>query len=267
MDEGATDLEREVLRSWDAVRPSAEARRNTLALAGFGAVAAAASAAGAGSAATAIAPKATALALSAMTKAILLGALAGAATFAALDWGGALSPPQRMSSGAASMPIAASSASARVSLPSVSSSPTEPRGHSPIEPDPSAAPAPPRAPAAKEPPDEPSSSAPDPSIEAAPVGKPSSSADLGAQVALLDRARAALSSGDATSALGLLDRYDAEYPSGILSQEAVVLRVDALLRMGRREAGKRLGESFLAAHPKSPHGERIRQLLPQALPE
>ncbi|MBX3205725.1 MAG: hypothetical protein KF764_11700 [Labilithrix sp.] len=87
---------------------------------------------------------------------------------------------------------------------------------------------------------------------------------LAREVALVEEARAALARGDATAALGALDAHDREFPSGTLSPEARVLRIEALVRAGgeaqRREA-HRLGDAFLAAHPSGPHARRVRAVL------
>jgi len=88
--------------------------------------------------------------------------------------------------------------------------------------------------------------------------------DLGAQLALIDGARAMLAQGNARDALTRLREYDSRYPTGALGLEATALRVEALLRAGDRGKGQALGERFVAQHPNSPYATRIRSLLAQA---
>jgi outer membrane protein assembly factor BamD (BamD/ComL family) len=59
----------------------------------------------------------------------------------------------------------------------------------------------------------------------------------------------------------LVDAYEAEYPGGAFTQEAEVVRVDALVREGNRAEAERAGKRFLSAYPKSPHAARVRTLL------
>jgi outer membrane protein assembly factor BamD (BamD/ComL family) len=59
----------------------------------------------------------------------------------------------------------------------------------------------------------------------------------------------------------LVDEYDAQFPDGMLSQEATVLRVEALVKEGDRSAAVGVGQRFLAAHPTSPHALRVKQLI------
>src|SRR6185369_14762202 len=85
LDEGTTEFERELLRSWEGEQPSDRARRNALALVGVGvglAVSATASTAGAsvggvgaGAATASIAPKAAVASALAIGKWLFLGAL------------------------------------------------------------------------------------------------------------------------------------------------------------------------------------------------
>ena len=89
---------------------------------------------------------------------------------------------------------------------------------------------------------------------------------LGDQAALVDRARAALASGDAATAARLADEYDARFPSGVLGQEATVVRIQALVMRGDIASARVLGERFLAENGASPHAARVRRLLGIAPP-
>ncbi|HYQ17087.1 MAG TPA: hypothetical protein VEQ58_15050 [Polyangiaceae bacterium] len=94
-----------------------------------------------------------------------------------------------------------------------------------------------------------------PSSAAAP-----SNASLAAEIRLLDRTRAALAAGDAAGADRLLRSYDASRPSGVLSQEANLLRVRLLLAQGNRPAAAALARRIIAQHPESTHVESLRSL-------
>jgi|SRR5689334_8129804 len=113
------------------------------------------------------------------------------------------------------------------------------------------------------------SAAPVASPVAAPVATPSrarktpssSSADITGEITAITSVRGALDKGDAREALAALDGYQQAYPHGTLAPEASVLRIEALQLAGERSRAKALGESFLKAHPKSPHAQRVRSLL------
>jgi hypothetical protein len=74
----------------------------------------------------------------------------------------------------------------------------------------------------------------------------------------LDSARAALGRGDARGALVLLDRHSRTFPSGSLAAEASMLRVEALLAGGERQAARALAIDLLAKDPSGPHAKRLR---------
>ena len=96
---------------------------------------------------------------------------------------------------------------------------------------------------------------------AAAEARPSGS--LGDQVASLDTARSALAAGHPQLALRAVDDYDARFPGGMLSQEAAVVRIDALERLGRRDEAAAIGQRFIESHPASPYAAKVRQLLAQ----
>jgi len=81
------------------------------------------------------------------------------------------------------------------------------------------------------------------------------------EVAQLDHARAALASGQAAQALRELDQYRAQSPRGVLAAESVVLRVKALLALGRRAAAEAEAGPILLNAPQSRHAERLREIL------
>lgn len=92
-------------------------------------------------------------------------------------------------------------------------------------------------------------------------------ASLAPEIALLDRARTLIETGHPAAALSTLDNYDAQFPSGTLSPEARVIRIQALVGAGKRTQAQRLGSEFLASVPSSPHAPRIRELLAPQAPE
>jgi hypothetical protein len=117
--------------------------------------------------------------------------------------------------------------------------------------------------------------APDPPVRraepglAAPVEPPAEGDDpaeqpgstLAGEIAALDRARKALARRDADAVLVALDEHDRGRPSGALATEAMVLRIEALLLRGDRVWAARLARRFLDAHPNSPHGDRLREIV------
>jgi len=101
---------------------------------------------------------------------------------------------------------------------------------------------------------------------AAPVrARPAASVtvDLRDEIRLLDQARAAVRAGNGSEALALLGKYNRRYPRGQFRQEAQVLRVEALEQSGQKEAAAELGKQFVAAHPESPHVERVERVTGQ----
>jgi hypothetical protein len=85
---------------------------------------------------------------------------------------------------------------------------------------------------------------------------------LPAEIAALDRARAALH-GDPANARALVDAYDATFPRGALREEAMVVRIEALVAAGDADEARRRTAMFVASYPNSPHVLRLRRLLPE----
>jgi TolA-binding protein len=83
--------------------------------------------------------------------------------------------------------------------------------------------------------------------------------DLREEIRLLDQVRSAVRSGAGSEALALLAKYARRYPRGQFRQEAQVLRVEALKLSGNQQAAVALGKKFVAAHPESPHVERVER--------
>ncbi len=105
--------------------------------------------------------------------------------------------------------------------------------------------------------------------EAAPratgVDDPSSpTPSLSAELALLEGARRALVAHRPADVLAALDAYDASATSGVLDQEARLLRIEALLQSGQDVAAKSLAARALQEEPAGPHSGRLRDILAAA---
>jgi hypothetical protein len=83
---------------------------------------------------------------------------------------------------------------------------------------------------------------------------------LSREVAMLDTARQSVSS-DPVGTLRVLDDYANQFPHGNLAPEALVLRIEALVRSGQRSAAEKLAREYLARNPGSPHARKIATLL------
>jgi hypothetical protein len=101
-----------------------------------------------------------------------------------------------------------------------------------------------------------------PSIaSAASIASVRPSATLGDELRLLDEAHAALSAGDTSRALSLLDRHDREATKPALAPEALALRVEVYARMGDRASVTRAANQFLALYGDRPEAQRVRTIL------
>jgi hypothetical protein len=95
-----------------------------------------------------------------------------------------------------------------------------------------------------------------------PAGAPvPAGSSVVAEVASLDRARAALAAGDAREAIARLSAHDVAFPTGALQPEAVVLRVRALVALGERGRAAQVANRFIAVHPESAQAGRLRALI------
>lgn len=108
----------------------------------------------------------------------------------------------------------------------------------------------------------------EPAPSAAPAA-PSATAlnkSLALDIALLDRARAALQAGHAERALAALAQYQQKRQSAILDPEATVIRIGALSGIGERAAAARLARAFVQKYPQSRHVEVLRALAAENSP-
>ena len=232
LDAGAGSLERALLEAWNEDRPSPEARAKTLAALGL------ASGVVAGAAATAsVAPKAMVAGSAALLKwiglaVLLLGVAAVVVAKSRNDSDAQIPAPiapavTAVAPHADVAPTPAPSSSAVLDFDSLPPTPA------------------------------PSSATPPHAKHVAPAADP----DLSPQIALLDGARAALAAGDGARAKALASRYELQFPNGAFSQEAEVLRIEAMLAQGDRDGATRAGARFLQSHPSSPHAAHVRELL------
>jgi hypothetical protein len=81
------------------------------------------------------------------------------------------------------------------------------------------------------------------------------------EVRSVDRARAALAAGRPGDALARLDEYERDFVEHRFAPEALYLRMEALVSLGRTEQARTVAETLLARHPNSPHGARARVVL------
>jgi hypothetical protein len=103
-------------------------------------------------------------------------------------------------------------------------------------------------------------------VPVAPVVEPPplSSAEAASRLreeALLVRNASRLLGADPAAALRLTDERRQRFPGGALGQEAEVVAIDALLRLGRREAAVRRARAFEASHKDSLYARRIHALI------
>lgn len=81
------------------------------------------------------------------------------------------------------------------------------------------------------------------------------------EVAMLDRAKARLAANDPAEALAILAEYGRAFPRPVLYEEALALRVEALVRQGRRAEAEALARPFLEKSPSSPVAARVVRAL------
>jgi TolA-binding protein len=84
---------------------------------------------------------------------------------------------------------------------------------------------------------------------------------LAAEIASIDGAKQALAHGDSGEALRQLDGYQSAFPRGRLAAEATALRVEALVRAGRRDDARAELARLRAASPDSPLLENLTSLV------
>jgi len=83
---------------------------------------------------------------------------------------------------------------------------------------------------------------------------------LAEQLELLGQARSAMRAGNGARVLALLDEYAARKNSVDMNAEAMLLRVEALQALGRRNQARTLAAEFVTSYPDNPLADRARAL-------
>lgn len=89
---------------------------------------------------------------------------------------------------------------------------------------------------------------------------------LARETKLVDRARAELAAGRASTALVTLDEYQAQFPRQRYAPEALYLRMQALLAQGNQLAARQVAKRLASSHPTSPHAARAEAVLSTSIP-
>jgi hypothetical protein len=100
--------------------------------------------------------------------------------------------------------------------------------------------------------------------DSAPASRPSASASRESgpdEVQLLVRARQANARGDYNAVLVLVDEHERTYPAGRLTEEREVLRVKALVALGRLDQARRAGAKFHRRFPRSVLLRKVDEML------
>jgi hypothetical protein len=84
---------------------------------------------------------------------------------------------------------------------------------------------------------------------------------LEAELRLLEAASASLAHHRPGEALGQIARYARLHPHGTMSVEAEVIRIEALVQLGRRDEARRAASAFLRAFPNAAQAARVRSVL------
>jgi outer membrane protein assembly factor BamD (BamD/ComL family) len=90
--------------------------------------------------------------------------------------------------------------------------------------------------------------------------------DLANQVALVDAARAALASGGAERALASVREYQTTYPGGAFRPEVAAIRIEALLKLGRKAEARALAERFPATYGPGLLADRVARMTGMTQP-
>ena len=86
------------------------------------------------------------------------------------------------------------------------------------------------------------------------------------ELAIVERARAALANGRGGECLEAVRAYEKRFAKGgLLAEEVDVMRIEALAMSGDRAQARARGERFLALHGETPYVERVRRVLDQTV--
>jgi hypothetical protein len=104
--------------------------------------------------------------------------------------------------------------------------------------------------------------APSEALKPAPSSHSSTDkASIADEMRVLDEARRTLSAGDGSGTIRVLNAYRKQFPHGSFSQEAVLLRIQALVQVGDHAGARALAQRFRDRNPNSPHLRRIETIL------
>lgn len=81
------------------------------------------------------------------------------------------------------------------------------------------------------------------------------------EIAELESVRIALTLGRAHDALSSLERYRVKHPTGVMTEEARVLEIEALAKSGDGVRARELGAAFLRERSASPLAPRVRRVV------
>ena len=81
------------------------------------------------------------------------------------------------------------------------------------------------------------------------------------EIRMVDEVRQALSRGAMSDAFQALRTYERSGATGVLKEEALLLRIEALVGIGQRTRARGLATAFLDEHPQSAHKRRVESLL------
>jgi outer membrane protein assembly factor BamD (BamD/ComL family) len=95
-----------------------------------------------------------------------------------------------------------------------------------------------------------------PAAHASPAGAPDS---LPEEVRLLSKAEQQLSAGRADDALRTLGEHERRFPGGVLAEERLAARVQALCALGRLAEARADLARLAHAYPQSAHLDRARK--------
>jgi hypothetical protein len=243
-----------LLRSACHDQPPAGGKARLLATIGVaaGATTATATATAAGATAgTATAGATTTLVLAG--KVVVLGLAVAAVAAGAVEVARPKAPPASKPAVAMAAPTVSSAVAIHeVDLARPTPAPELPSAPTPVSAAPAPIDAPPRP--ARE-------SSPAPVTTTAPAGAPSDN-PLASELSFIDVARGALARGEPADALTALNAYDLRFfQRPRLAEEAAVLRIEALVDLGRTDEARRVADRFLRADPASPYAKRVRSLV------
>lgn len=88
----------------------------------------------------------------------------------------------------------------------------------------------------------------------------SSASSLTVEMQELEAVRRTITQGRGAEALVQLDSFAARHPRARLSEEAAVLRIEALMASGASGQARSMAEEFLRTRPNSAFGDRVRSL-------